>query len=174
MGRLSRASGVLFGTRLSAAAILCLGLAGMLSACGGVTPPPRFSAVSPADAEAPEAPVSPAASLLTGDRPGDQPTPKPPAPAPAPSATPPPLVRGNAQPSASVPGAGIGVRGGYRAEPPKDAPAASPKESAAASEQQAAYSCPMHPKVVAQGPGACPTCGMRLVPADKKAGTRKP
>jgi len=148
---------------------LCVVLLGMLSACGGVTPPPRFSAVSPADAEAPEAPIAPAAPPLTGDRPGDPQTPKPPAPDPAPSATPPPLVRGNAQPSASVPGAGIGVRGGYRAEPLKEAPAAAPKKSASA-----AYSCPMHPKVVAQGPGACPTCGMRLVPTDTKAGTRRP
>ena len=28
-----------------------------------------------------------------------------------------------------------------------------------------AYACPMHPQVIAAGPGTCPQCGMRLVPA---------
>ena len=29
----------------------------------------------------------------------------------------------------------------------------------------AAYTCPMHPDVVATEPGTCPQCGMKLVPA---------
>ena len=28
------------------------------------------------------------------------------------------------------------------------------------------YACPMHPQVTAAGPGVCPDCGMKLVPAD--------
>lgn len=28
------------------------------------------------------------------------------------------------------------------------------------------YACPMHPEVVQSSPGRCPTCGMRLVPAE--------
>ena len=28
------------------------------------------------------------------------------------------------------------------------------------------YVCPMHPQVAAAEPGACPQCGMKLVPAD--------
>jgi len=38
-----------------------------LSACGVVTPPPRFSAVSPADPNAPESAVPPPEPMLTGD-----------------------------------------------------------------------------------------------------------
>jgi hypothetical protein len=38
-----------------------------LSACAGVAPPPRFSTLSPADANAPEGAVPPAAPLLTGE-----------------------------------------------------------------------------------------------------------
>ena len=39
-----------------------------LTGCAGTTPPPRFSAVSPADAEAPEAATPPPAPTLTGGR----------------------------------------------------------------------------------------------------------
>jgi len=38
-----------------------------LAACAGITPPPRFSPVSPADAEAPESGVPPPKAMLTGD-----------------------------------------------------------------------------------------------------------
>ncbi|HXV20107.1 MAG TPA: HAD-IC family P-type ATPase, partial [Desulfuromonadales bacterium] len=33
-----------------------------------------------------------------------------------------------------------------------------------AGEKAATYTCPMHPEVVQQGPGACPVCGMALEP----------
>jgi hypothetical protein len=33
----------------------------------------------------------------------------------------------------------------------------------------AAYTCPMHPEVVQQGPGKCPKCGMALVPQKPKS-----
>jgi hypothetical protein len=31
------------------------------------------------------------------------------------------------------------------------------------------YTCPMHPEIVRDGPGACPKCGMALEPLDVKA-----
>jgi Cu+-exporting ATPase len=43
---------------------------------------------------------------------------------------------------------------------------------AAAAESGAAYTCPMHPDVRQQGPGACPECGMALEPAGVPATTR--
>lgn len=39
-----------------------------LTGCAGTTPPPRFSAVSPADAEAPEAATPAPAPALMGER----------------------------------------------------------------------------------------------------------
>ena len=37
------------------------------------------------------------------------------------------------------------------------------------------YTCPMHPSVRAEKPGACPICGMNLVPVyDTKDGTNTP
>ena len=37
---------------------------------------------------------------------------------------------------------------------------ATPAESGAQTHQ---YTCPMHPEVVKDAPGACPKCGMKLV-----------
>ena len=48
--------------RVASAALTVLFLTG----CAGNTPPPRFSAVSPADGEAPEAATPPPAPALTG------------------------------------------------------------------------------------------------------------
>ena len=63
-----------------AALVLALACVG----CAGTTPPPRFSAVSPADPEAPEAATPPAAPVLTGG-PDAAPTPRPsPGPTPTP------------------------------------------------------------------------------------------
>jgi Cu2+-exporting ATPase len=28
------------------------------------------------------------------------------------------------------------------------------------------YTCPMHPEIIQEGPGSCPTCGMDLVPME--------
>lgn len=62
--------------RVPLAVLLALALAG----CAATTPPPRFSAVSPADPDAPEAATPPATPLLTAD----------PAATPSPQATPTP------------------------------------------------------------------------------------
>jgi len=35
------------------------------------------------------------------------------------------------------------------------------------------YTCPMHPEVITNKPGTCPTCGMALVKVDAKKGERK-
>lgn len=40
--------------------------------------------------------------------------------------------------------------------------------------QQASYTCPMHPEIHSDKPGNCPKCGMKLVPEKKKASAKKP
>jgi hypothetical protein len=51
----------------------------------------------------------------------------------------------------------------------------SPKESAPASSQTIAYySCPMHPSVKSDKPGACRICGMTLLPVYTNAPSTKP
>ena len=44
--------------------------------------------------------------------------------------------------------------------PPAAAPATAPGKADASVE----YTCPMHPQIVAPGPGSCPICGMALEP----------
>ena len=63
-----------------------------------------------------------------------------------------------------------------RATANSEAPEAAPSghehhESAPGAESQAvAYTCPMHPEVRSSEPGACPKCGMALVPVEKEHG----
>jgi Cu+-exporting ATPase len=52
----------------------------------------------------------------------------------------------------------------FRADPAKYLAPAAPKAEQAAP-HGTEYTCPMHPEVVQVGPGACPKCGMALVPA---------
>jgi hypothetical protein len=53
-------------------------LAALLAAgCAATTPPPRFSAVSPADPDGPEGALPPAAAVLTAASPGPGATPTP-------------------------------------------------------------------------------------------------
>gem|GEM_PF-2502164 len=51
-----------------------------------------------------------------------------------------------------------------------------PLQSTTASDRKVLYyTCPMHPSVKAEKPGACPICGMNLVPVyDAKGGTNTP
>ena len=56
----------------------------------------------------------------------------------------------------------------FRAAPEKYVqakPRAAPSHSAAKTEPQREYTCPMHPEVKQTGPGSCPKCGMALEPA---------
>jgi len=47
--------------------------------------------------------------------------------------------------------------------------------NASASRKVLYYTCPMHPSVKAEKPGACPICGMNLVPVyDTQGGTNNP
>src|SRR3982751_5840565 len=50
----------------------------------------------------------------------------------------------------------------FRAEPARYL---DPKPAAPPADLDAVYTCPMHPEVRQQGPGACPFCGMALEPA---------
>ena len=68
--------------RATAALAAVIALAG----CAATTPPPQFSAVSPADPDAPESATPPATPSMTG-APQAKPTP---APTPTPSPTPTP------------------------------------------------------------------------------------
>ncbi len=48
-------------------------------------------------------------------------------------------------------------------------------DTVSASRKILCYTCPMHPSVKSDKPGACPICGMNLVPVyDTKAGTNTP
>jgi hypothetical protein len=48
-------------------------------------------------------------------------------------------------------------------------------DSASANHKILYYTCPMHPSVKSDKPGACPICGMNLVPFyDTKGGTNTP
>jgi Heavy metal binding domain len=124
---------------------LCLAIVGSgvlaLSACAGVTPPPRFAAVSPADANGPESVVPPPRPMLTED--GE--------------------LAG--EPAAAPPASeGMPDMPGMDPSAPAD-PHAGHMEAGATSVPKggAAYSCPMHPGVSAKGSGSCPICGMTLV-----------
>ena len=58
-----------------------------------------------------------------------------------------------------------------RAAPPA-APAAGRRERRAGRHERSAgrrFTCPMHPEIVQDGPGACPLCGMALEPLDVSA-----
>ena len=91
--------------------------------------------------------------------------------------TPPPTA-GRAQNPAN-PDAAESPRPPYvppRATANSEAPEAAPSghehhDSAPAAEsQEVAYTCPMHPEVRSSEPGACPKCGMALVPVEKEHG----
>jgi len=47
------------------------------------------------------------------------------------------------------------------------------KSESAQKNNDVTYTCPMHPEVRQQGPGACPKCGMALEPADAPATTSR-
>ena len=60
-----------------------------------------------------------------------------------------------------------GCRNLFKADPEKysvRSAAGRPRPSSAAAPTAGRYTCPMHPEVVRDGPGACPICGMALEP----------
>jgi hypothetical protein len=123
-----------------------------LTGCAATTPAPRFSAVSPADADAPEAATPPPAPALAG---------KAEAKGPAPSGDTP-------KPSVGHQGHSMPVEPTTTREH-EGHPAAAPATPGPADE---AYSCPMHPELKQASPGSCPKCGMQLV--KRKDARRQP
>ncbi len=70
---------------------------------------------------------------------------------------------------------GIGCLQKFKADPDKYLAAAAPKAMPAElASQGAEYTCPMHPEVVRDGPGACPICGMALEPREATADEANP
>ena len=57
-----------------------------------------------------------------------------------------------------------GCRGKFAADPEKYLPGAASPPAADARNDDAIYTCPMHPQVRQVGPGSCPICGMALEP----------
>lgn len=126
-------------TRVVSAVLTVLFLAG----CAATTPAPRFSAVSPADAEAPEADTPPAAPALAAEPEGNGPqgTTNDPKPSAA--------HQGHSMPSEPPPAHG---HEGHASSAPATPGSAAPE-----------YSCPKHPEVKQSSPGFCPKCGIPLV-----------
>jgi Cu+-exporting ATPase len=114
-----------------------------LVGCAATTPAPRFSDVSPADKDGPEAGTPPPSPALAGE-PEAQAV-LPPADAPKPAAG----HEGHPMPAETP--ASRGHEGHSPAAPATTSPADQP------------YSCPMHPEVKQASPGSCPKCGMTLV-----------
>src|SRR5689334_6693130 len=48
-----------------------------------------------------------------------------------------------------------------------------PAVSVTAQRVEVEYTCPMHPKILQRGPGACPKCGMALEPLHPVAAVKK-
>jgi hypothetical protein len=123
-----------------------------LAGCAATTPAPRFSAVSPADAEAPEAATPPPAPALAAEPEGNG------LQATATDAKPSLGHQGHSMPP--EPAATHGHEGHASAAP------ATPGSAAPE------YSCPKHPEVKQASPGSCPKCGMSLV--KRKDGRQRP
>src|SRR5712691_368554 len=65
-----------------------------------------------------------------------------------------------------------GCRTAFEADPERYlAPA---QNTPAHQSQQVEYTCPMHPEIVRNGPGACPICGMALEPRHASAEEANP
>lgn len=116
----------------------------VLSACAASTPPPRFSPVSPADANGPESTVPAPKPMLTGD--GELAERPESTQEPAPGGM--PGMEHHHQPPGLT-----GTEGGQMEHAAKDT----------APETEATYTCTMHPQVSSKTPGKCPICGMTLV-----------
>lgn len=114
-----------------------------LVGCATTTPAPRFSAVSPADKDGPEAAAPAPVLTLTGE-------PEAQALAPPRDATK-PAVSHEGHSTGAVPAPAPAHEGHPAADPVMPSPADQP------------YSCRMHPEVKQASPGACPKCGMKLV-----------
>jgi hypothetical protein len=64
----------------------------------------------------------------------------------------------------------VGCEATKKTEPETQASTAtSAKPAPQASEDVVIYTCPMHPEVISNEPGECPTCGMKLVPESEVA-----
>ena len=105
-----------------------------LGGCAATTPPPRFTAVSPADPAAAESALPAPAAMLTG---GGE------------------LAEKSASPAASGPPA--------PAVTSPDATSPTGHEHHGTAEAATVFTCPLHPEVAAKVPGKCRSCGLTLV-----------
>ena len=135
-------------------------VATLLSGCAATTPAPRFSPVSPADAAAPEAATPPPPPALTAG--GDLADPR----EPDPSQEPVEGHQGHSMQGMPSPGTSDSAK-----PSPDDHDAHAGHGAATSGARAETYTCPMHPKVEAEGPGSCPICGMPLI---KKAPEKAP
>ena len=126
----------------------------VLWGCAAVTPAPRFSAQSPADPAVAEAATPPATPVLMTGADEDPAAPERPAPSKM----------------EMDPNMEMEPDQGQAMDMHKGHVMASPVPSPTTRTSEPEYTCPMHPEVKKDKPGACPICGMTLV---KKAAKRK-
>jgi len=75
------------------------------------------------------------------------------------------------RPAASDPSNAASAEAPFTRPPPyQPDPVLAPREPPSREPISTGYVCPMHPEIRSTKPGACPTCGMTLVPGEHEHG----